>query len=151
MPHAVSGASPVGRLAAATSATSVTLAVVLASDVDNRNGKVASVTTANAYDVTDGARAYDLDSHTLRWDNSGEDGLIEITVARSGVGYGPEGGVSVAVDLSSGQRLERGDRPVAVAVSDAGALVTALPQDPGSGPTDRTAGAGPGYVVHFAR
>lgn len=96
-------------------------------------------------------RAYDLGSRTLRWDNSGEDSLLEITVVRSGVGYGTEGGVSVAVDLASGRRLEQGDQPVPVAVSDAGALVTALPQDPGSGPTDRTAGAGPGYVVHFAR
>ncbi|WP_245992438.1 PQQ-like beta-propeller repeat protein [Prauserella muralis] len=129
------------------------LLVALGNETDVRTvvadqGKAAIVAGLNGFTET---RAYDLDSGQLDWTiNGGGAGLVDITVADGGVGFGTRAGQSVAVQLATGRILEQGDWPAPVAANK-GTLLTALPRDPAAEPNDRLAGAGPGFVAYRTR
>lgn len=93
-------------------------------------------------------RAFDRESGDLRWKDDGSGGMMDITLAGHGIGYGTRAGQSVAVDLHTGRILEEGGWPVPVAASTADLRVSPLPLDPDAGTTDRVEGAGPGYVAY---
>ncbi len=115
--------------------------------VDPDSGTLV-VSGLDGYRVT---RAFDLRTGESRWTDDGADGLLALTLAESGVGYGTRSGVPVAVDLRTGLTIDRGEGSAPVAASDAGVLITPAPRPGDAEPTDRTAGATPGYLAHHRR
>lgn len=93
-------------------------------------------------------RAFDRESGELRWEDDGSDGMLDMTLAAHGRGYGTRSEDSVAIDLETGRTLEQGDWEVPVAASASDVLVAPSAPDEADGTTERVEGAGPGYVAY---